>query len=250
MALTSTYYKWGILGGFVGAILMVLVMLAAGMSMGMPQALILRALGVGVLGIAPGDFMGTMLGGLVIHLITGTFIIASILVAVTLAVKRQLLVTNAGRGLGIGLLAGAVVYFVWGLPMLYLVMAPSAVKAVVATMGVSMTMAKGMLMAKIGYVAVAFFFAHLVYGATWGVLVGFGVSRASGKGGNGSRSAGSSQFKCPTCGAAFASKNELMEHGKVHMSSTPKQEFKCPACGATFASQQELMDHKAKAHPM
>lgn len=216
MTSTTTHYKWSFLGGFVGAVLMVLVMLAAGMSMGMPQALLLRALGVGVLGIAPGNFMGTMLGGLVIHLITGTFIIASILVAVTLAVKRQLLVTNAGRGLGIGLLAGAVVYFVWGLPMLYLVMAPGAVKAVVATMGVSMSMAKGMLMAKIGYVAAAFFFAHLVYGATWGALVGFGVSRASGSGGSGSRRAGSSQFKCLACGAAFASRNDLMEHAKAH----------------------------------
>ena len=227
---------------------MVLFMLVAGMSMGMPQALLLRALGVGVLGIAPADFMGTMLGGLLIHLITGTFIIASILVAVTLAVKRQLLVTNAGRGLGVGLLAGAVVYFAWGLPMLYLLMAPSAVIAVVATMGVSMGMAKGMLMAKIGYVAVAFFFAHLVYGASWGVLVGLGVSRASGGGGSGGPSAGSGQFKCPTCGATFASQSELMEHGKKHMQVKPAEQFKCPACGATFASQQELADHKSKAH--
>lgn len=174
---SSTYFRWSFLGGFVGAILMVVVMLIAGMSMGMPQALLLRALGVSVLGIAPGDFMGTMLEGLIIHLITGTLIIASILVGVTLAVKRGLLVTNAKRGLWVGLLAGAVVYFVWGLPMLYLVMAPGAVKAVVATMGVSKAMAMGMLSTKIGSVAAAFFFAHLIYGASWGTITGYGAGR-------------------------------------------------------------------------
>jgi C2H2-type zinc finger len=225
---TSTHYKWGILGGFIGAVLMVLLMLAAGTSMDMPQAVLLRALGVGVLGIAPADFTGTMLGGLAIHLINGTFIIAPILAAVTLAVKRQLLVTDAKRGLWIGLLAGAVVYFVFGLPMLYLVMAPAAVKAVAFTMQLAngmtpaqaMPTVKAMLMSKIGYVAVAFFFAHLLYGASWGVLTGLGVSRASG---------GSS--------------------GRGAAAKMPQQ-FKCPACGATFATQQELMDHKSKAHLM
>jgi C2H2-type zinc finger len=225
---TSTYYEWGFLGGFVGAVLMVLFMLSAGMSMDLPQALLLRAIGVSVLGIAPADFTATMLGGLVIHLINGTFIISAILVAVTLAVKRQLLVTNARRGLWVGLLAGAVVYFVFGLPMLYLVMAPGAVKAVAFTMqlasGMTPTQAmptvKAMLMMKIGYVAVAFFFAHLLYGASWGVLTGFGVSRAADS----------------SSGAGTAVK--------------ASQQFKCPACGATFPTQQELMDHKAKAHPM
>jgi hypothetical protein len=220
VASNSTYYEWGLLGGFTGAVLMVLFMLAAGMSMGMPQALLIRALGVSVLGIAAASFTGTMIGGLAIHLITGTFIIASILVAVTLAVKRQLLITSARRGLGVGLLAGAIVYSVWGLPMLYLVMAPGAVKAVMATMGVSMAMAQGMLMMKIGYVAVAFFFAHLLYGASWGMLTGFGASRAAGS----------------SSAAGAAAKTS--------------QQFKCTACGATFATQPELMDHKAKAHPM
>jgi uncharacterized C2H2 Zn-finger protein len=60
-----------------------------------------------------------------------------------------------------------------------------------------------------------------------------------------------SGFNCPTCGATFSSKEELMEHNKVHMSSTPpQQQLKCPACGATFSTQQELMEHNAKAHPM
>ena len=82
------------------------------------------------------------------------------------------------------------------------------------------------------------FIGRLVFGLVLGRVTAVAVPK------------GASSFKCPTCGASFGTKEELMQHGKAHMSSTPKQEFKCPACGATFATQQELMDHNAKDHRM
>lgn len=206
------YLKWSFLGGFVGSILMVLFMSVAGMLLGTPKALLLRALGVGILGINPANFSATMLGGLIIHLVNGTLIISSVLLAITLIVKRGILIKNAKQGLLVGLLAGFFVYVIFGIAMLYLVMAPAAVKTVAFTMHLQggmtpiqvMPNVKAMLMTKIGYVAIAFLFAHLIYGATWGALTGLGASRK----GTGL------QFKCESCGASFNSQEELMDHAK------------------------------------
>ena len=57
-------------------------------------------------------------------------------------------------------------------------------------------------MMKIGYVAVAFFFAHLIYGVSWGAFTGLGASRVA-KG-----------FRCDKCGATFGSQDELMDHAR------------------------------------
>jgi len=69
----------------------------------------------------------------------------------------------------------------------------------------------------------------------------------------------SKKFKCETCGAKFKTQEELMEHGKIHMSTSTggmtgtkmqTQEFECKACGMKFRSQAELMEHSRKSHAM
>jgi uncharacterized C2H2 Zn-finger protein len=49
------------------------------------------------------------------------------------------------------------------------------------------------------------------------------------------------QYKCETCGASFFTRDELMEHAKLHSES--KAQFKCPTCGMSFKTQAELMEH-------
>jgi DNA-directed RNA polymerase subunit RPC12/RpoP len=53
------------------------------------------------------------------------------------------------------------------------------------------------------------------------------------------------QYKCETCGESFSTRDELMEHAKVH--SAAAAQYKCPTCGMTFKTQAELMEH-AKVH--
>jgi DNA-directed RNA polymerase subunit RPC12/RpoP len=56
------------------------------------------------------------------------------------------------------------------------------------------------------------------------------------------------EFKCDGCGQTFATRDELEEHAKAHMSS--QQEFYCQACGKKFETQEELAEHGREAHPM
>ncbi|MDG6922358.1 MAG: C2H2-type zinc finger protein, partial [Nitrososphaerota archaeon] len=84
------------------------------------------------------------------------------------------------------------------------------------------------------------FIGHLIFGLVMGGIVGVLLPKSAGS------------YKCELCGATFQSKEELKNHGKMHMKSgqPQQQSFKCSACGASFTSQQELMDHAKKAHPM
>ena len=152
--------------------------------------------------------------GWMLHLITGLIIGGIFGVAVTKVSSLRL--GSAGKAVGLGAGAGIVAFFVWFLPMMAMLMP--------ALMGMPMMVAGG-------------FAAHVIYGLVLGGVVSFAVKS-------------STSYKCPACEADFHSKEELMEHGKAHMSSTPKQEYKCLACGMSFASQQELMDHNAKDHRM
>ncbi len=54
------------------------------------------------------------------------------------------------------------------------------------------------------------------------------------------------QYKCEACGASFNTKEELMQHGKMHSKNVAQ--YKCAACGTSFASQAELMEHGKMDH--
>ncbi|MGI0085860.1 MAG: hypothetical protein ACREBQ_12335, partial [Nitrososphaerales archaeon] len=183
----STYLKWAALGGFVGAILMGLVMMGGTASMGLGFTAMMCAMAIAILGLNPAGGMATTIPGLMLHLIDG-IIIGLIVVAITLGVKRKLLITNTKNGLAIGLLAGFVVWLVFGLPILLFAMPPAMaqVAGMMMPMKAGMTMAQAdaeammMLQGMMGQLAGLFLVGHLFWGAALGTLVGFGVSRHGG----------------------------------------------------------------------
>jgi uncharacterized C2H2 Zn-finger protein len=207
---TSRIVGFSVLGGFVGAIVMGVIAL---------MMLVPTPMGAEPFFVAAAMMMGmgsmSTVAGWMLHLITGILVGAIFGVVVAKVSKLGLKIT--GRALVLGAVAGIIVWMVFFMPMMASLMP--------ALIGMP-TMVGGS------------FVAQIIYGLVLGGVASFAIPKES------------SSFKCPTCGASFSTKDELMQHGKIHMSSAPKQEFKCPACGMTFASQQELMDHKAKAHPM
>lgn len=207
---TSRIVGFSVLGGFVGA----LVMAAIASMMLVPTPM-----GGQLFFVAAAMQMGmgssAAAAGWMLHLLTGTIVGA--IFGVVVAKVSKLGLKSTGRALVLGAVAGAVVWVVFFIPLMASMM-PSL-------MGMP-TMVGGS------------FVAHVVYGLVLGGIASVAIPK------------GSSSFKCPTCGASFSSKDELMQHGKVHTSSQPKQEFKCQSCGATFSTQQELMEHSKKAHLM
>ncbi len=183
-AKASTYFGWGALGGFVGAILMGIVMMIAAAAMGVTPLIMMLAMGIGVLGLSPTGGMATAMGGLILHLFDGV-VIGLLLAAISFGVKRFLFIDSVRRGAYIGLLAGFLVWLVFGLPILLAVMPHAMVEAVAGPMaaakGVPVSMVAPMVKAKLvsmmGAMAGAFLVAHLAYGLLWGVFIGYAVSR-------------------------------------------------------------------------
>ena len=211
---TSKGVVYGILGGFIGAIIL------GGVASMMP----INGVPFFVAAVMMMGIMGSMAtaAGWLMHLITGLIIGAIFGVIVTKV--RQLQASNIARGLGFGAVAGIIVWIVFFVPM---------ASALASSMHMSL-MSMGATM--IG----GSFIGHLIFGLVLGGIVGVLVPKSS------------SSYKCDACGATFGSREELMNHGKMHMKSQQPQQqtFKCNACGATFNSQQELMDHAKKSHPM
>jgi NADH:quinone reductase (non-electrogenic) len=203
---------FALLGGFIGAL--VLGLIATMMPINGVPFFVAAVMMMGIMGST------ATAAGWMMHLITG-LIIGAIFGALVYKV-RQLRANTIGRGLGLGAVSGIVVWIVFFIPM---------ANALASSMGMSLM---GMGATMIG----GSFLGHLIFGLVLGGVTAAGVPKAA------------ASFKCPTCGASFGSKEELMQHGKVHMSSKPAQEYKCQACGATFSTQQELMEHNKKAHPM
>lgn len=209
-ASTSRTVGFAALGGFVGALVMGVLAL---------MMLVQTPMGMVPFFVAAAMMMGmgsmSAAAGWMLHILTG--IIVGVIFGVVVAKVPALGLKTRGRALALGAVAGVVVWVVFFMPMMATLMP--------ALMGMGMMVAGS-------------FVAHVVYGLVLGGVASLAIQT------------GSTSYKCPTCGATFGTKDELMQHGKAHMSSKQQQEFKCPACGATFATQRELMDHKAKAHPM
>lgn len=225
----SSYLKWGAIGGLVGAILMGVIMMMSTDAMGLGATAMLCSMANAVLGLPPNGSLGSVMGGLLLHIVDGV-IIGVIVVAVTLGIRRGLLITNATRGLLVGLLAGFVVWLVFGLPILLYMMPTPMVDALsmmmpangmtqAQVMSEAMTMLQGMM----GQLAAIFLVGHLFFGAGLGLLVGYGASRGA--------------------NAAHAAA------GRTQSAGGPGR-YRCDTCGVTFSSQAELMEHAKKAHPM
>jgi hypothetical protein len=215
----SSYLRWGALGGLVGAVMMGVVMMMATGAMGLGYTAMLCSMANAVLGLPPNGSMGSVAAGLMLHVVDGVAI-GVIVLLVTLGVRRGLVMTNAKRGLAVGLLAGFVVWLVFGLPVLTYAMPTPMVDALsmmmpangmtqAQVMSEAMTQLQGMM----GQLAAVFLAGHLVFGAGLGVLVGYGVSRKS-QPAAGTVANGAHQLKCDACGAAFETQGELMEHAK------------------------------------
>lgn len=206
---TSRIVGFSVLGGFVAALIMAVIA---------SMMLVPTSMGGQLFFVAAAMVMGmgsaSTVAGWMLHLLTG--IIIGAIFGVVVAKVPRLGLKSTGRALVLGAVAGIVVWIVFFMPMMVSLM--PALTGMPTLVGGS-------------------FLAHIIYGLVLGGVASLAIPK------------GGSSFKCPTCGASFSSKDELMQHGKVHMSA-PKQEFKCPACGMSFSTQQELMDHKAKAHPM
>ncbi len=156
-----------------------------------------------------------IVGGWMLHLITG--LIVGAIFGVALTKVRMFRVTDVKRGVGWGIGAGILVWVVFFLPMMLSVMGSM--------------IPSGQMPLMIG----GSFLGHVIYGLGLGGIAGVALSRT----------ASVSSFKCSTCGATFQSERKFMEHSKTHMATTATQ-YNCPTCGASFKSQAELMQHADK----
>ena len=199
----------GLAGGLVGALVM------AGLAIMMPvngQPFFVAAamlMGVGSMAVV---------GGWMLHVITGLIVGAVFGVAITKV--NAFRVTNIKRGLAWGLGAGALVWAIFFLPLMMA--------------GGMASMLGSMLMTMM----VGGFAAHLAYGLILGGLVGVVLSRAI--------PVTVSAYACTTCGASVSNQRELMQHAKTHITPKTTTEYKCPTCGTSFTSQTELMHHADK----
>jgi C2H2 type zinc finger protein len=133
---------------------------------------------------------GTMatVAGWMLHLLTGLVVGGIFGVAITKV--NAFRVTNIKRGLAWGLGAGALVWVIFFLPMMMV----SGIASMLGSM--LMTMMLGS------------FAAHLVYGLVLGGIVGVVLPKTV--------PVSVQAYKCPTCGAGFESKSDLMEHARRH----------------------------------
>ena len=179
----ASYLRWGALGGLLGGIGMAIVMMIAGQALLGSGIAVVGSLGVAVSG-GTASSMATIVGGLVIHLVAAS-LIGLVLAAVTLVarshVRGRLAITNAKDGTGTGLLAGLVVWLVWGLPLMSGLLVPAMEKVMMSmpvngmlpTQAELMTMLQGVMLPLMA----AWLVAHLVYGGIWGATTGYAAGR-------------------------------------------------------------------------
>jgi hypothetical protein len=170
----------GVVAGLVGALVM------GGLALMMPvngqPFFVAAAMLMGLSGT-----MATVAGWL-LHFLTGLAVGGIFGVAITKV--NAFRVSNIRRGLAWGLGAGVLVWVIFFLPMMMI----SGMASMLGSM--LMTMMLGS------------FAAHLVYGLVLGGIVGVVLPKTV--------PVSVQAYKCPTCGASFESKSDLMEHARRH----------------------------------
>ncbi len=252
---TVNYRKYvglSVIAGLIGALVMGLVMTGILAAMGMPALAMMMALGL-TIGLPVSGGISTVMGGLAIHLFDGAFL-GLIGAGVTIGLKRWFFVDSAKKGILVGLLAGVVLFVVFGLPVMVLSLEKAMVLAVsyyvASSSGMPITavmpMVQQKLMAALPSIMGAFFFVHLLLGLTWGIILGAGATLFV---------SGTARVKqdraCPVCGMSFPTEQALMQHGRTAHQQKKEEPagLKCPACGMSFPSQEALMAHGRSAHP-
>ena len=172
MSSTSRILSFAVLGGFVGALLM------AGIA---SMMLVPTPMGGQLFFVAAAMQMGmgasSTAAGWMLHLLAG--IIVGTIFGVIVAKVPRLRLHSLGKGLGLGAVAGVVVWVVFFMPMMAMLMP--------ALMGM-------------GSMVAGSFVAHVIYGLVLGGVTAVAIPK------------GATAFKCPACGATFANQQELMDH--------------------------------------
>jgi uncharacterized C2H2 Zn-finger protein len=155
--------------------------------------------------------------GWVLHLFTGLVVGA---IFGTVVAKASPLRKSAARATGLGAVAGVAVWLAFFMPVMVMLM--PALTAMPTMVGGSLA-------------------AHLVFGLVLGGVTSQGLSKGD--------------FTCEACGQTFATREDLKEHAKAHMSSaavppSAEEEYYCKACGKKFKTKEELAEHAKEAHPM
>jgi uncharacterized C2H2 Zn-finger protein len=153
-----------------------------------------------------------------LHLVTGVMVGAIFGVAV--ARISALRPKTAARAVGLGAAAGVAVWVVFFMPMMAMLM--PALTSTPAMVGGSLV-------------------AHAIFGLVLGGVTAVALPKG--------------KAECSVCGKAFATREDLVRHEKIHMppDASPAaalQPIKCQACGATFKAERELAEHAGEAHPM
>ncbi len=177
------FLRWGALGGFLGGIVLALVMLAAGQALLGDGVAVVCSMGVALIGLQATSTPTTVLG-LALHFIAA-IAIGIVLAAVALLGRGRLAsrfaITNPRNGVGFGLLGGFLVWLVFGLPLMTFVLAPAMIRVMGMMMPGNMMMGEAEATAALGsggFIG-AWFAGHLLFGLTWGTTTGFGAARKS-----------------------------------------------------------------------
>ncbi len=177
-----TYITYGAVGGFLGGIVLALVMMAAGQVLLGNGVAVVCSMGVALIGLQATSTPTTVLG-LVIHFVAA-ILIGIVIAVLTLVVRNRargrLAITNAKNGTAVGLLAGFAVWLVFGLPLMFLLMIPAMtdILMMMPMNGMPVSGAEAMMMLQnvmVPFVA-AWFAGHLLYGAVWGATTGYAAA--------------------------------------------------------------------------
>jgi hypothetical protein len=181
----GSFLRWGALGGFLGGVILALVMMAAGQVLLGDGVAVVCSMGVALIGLQATSTPTTILG-LGIHFLAA-ILIGLVLAAIALVVRgrfaSRFAITNPRNGAMFGLFGGFLVWLVFGLPLMTFVLAPALVNVVGMMMPSNMMMGEEEARAALGGAPFigAWFAGHLLWGLVWGTTLGFGAARKAAK---------------------------------------------------------------------